>query len=201
MYNTLLLASSSASTKILLTEAKIPFKVIKQTADESEVDHSMPFEQLVIAIAQHKMNHAELPEGKEGDVIFVLTADTMGQDSNGVVHGKPKDRADAIVKIEGLTDPHTTATGFCLEKKLFKDGLWHTEKAIKKVVAANSCFLIPDNWIERYLEHSWGLKCSSAIAIEGYGEQFLDVVNGSYTTIKGLPMFQLRQALEEMGFY
>jgi septum formation protein len=201
MYPKLFLASGSASRKILLTEAKVPFEVIKQDADESEVDPSLPFEQLVLAIAQHKMKHAQLPEGKEGDVVVVLTADTMGHGTDGIVHGKPKDRDDAIAKIKGLTNPYTTATGFCLEKKEFKDGIWQTTKIIEQVVTARYSFLIPDNWIDRYLKNSWGAKCSGAIAIENYGEQFLDTINGSYTTVKGLPMFELRQALEEIGFY
>jgi predicted house-cleaning NTP pyrophosphatase (Maf/HAM1 superfamily) len=36
--------------------------------------------------------------------------------------------------------------------------------------------------------------------IEDFGENFLKSVNGSYTTILGLPMFELRRALKEIGF-
>ena len=75
--NTLLLASSSSSRKMLLDESQIPFKVIYQTADESQCDVGLPFQQLVEAIANHKMNHVIMPEGKEGDLAFVLTADTI----------------------------------------------------------------------------------------------------------------------------
>ena len=45
------------------------------------------------------------------------------------------------------------------------------------------------------------MQASNAIAIEGCGGQFLQWVRGSYTTIVGLPMFELREALEEIGFY
>ncbi len=201
MYSKLLLASSSKPRQALLEEAKIPFELIKQDADEHEVDQTLPLEKRVLAIAQHKMNHAQLPAGKEGDVVVVLTADTMGNGTDGVVHGKANDYDDAVAKVKGLTDPYITATGFCLEKKAFKDGQWSTIQKVEKVVSATYSFIIPDHWIERYLKYSWGLNASGSIAIENYGEQFLKTINGSYTTVKGLPMFELREALEEVGFF
>ena len=63
-------------------------------------------------------------------------------------------------------------------------------------------FVIPDEWIEIYLKHSLlALSASNAIAVEGYGAQFLTAVNGSYSAIVGLPMFELRQALSDVGFF
>lgn len=197
----LLLGSNSDSRKILLKNALIPFEEIGHTADESSVCPTLPFPENVLAIAQLKMSHVVLPKAEEGDIIFVLTADTMGENAEGKVHGKPKDRNDAIVKIKALTDEYCTATAFCLHKKIFKNGAWKIEQKIEKIVTARYTFIIPNNWIDRYLEHSWGLKASGAIAIEHYGEQFLERIDGSYTAVMGLPMYELREALEEIGFY
>jgi septum formation protein len=201
MQKKLLLGSNSDSRKILLKNALIPFQVVGHTADESSVCPTLPFPENILAIAQLKMEHVALPEGKEGDVVFVLTADTMGENAEGKVHGKPKDRNDAIAKIKALTDEYTTATAFCLHKKVCKNGTWQIEQKIEKIVTARYTFTIPNNWIDRYLKHSWGLKASGAIAIENYGEQFLERIDGSYTAVMGLPMFELREALEEIGFY
>ena len=70
------------------------------------------------------MHHVILPDGKEGDILFVLTVDTMGLDHNGVIHGKPKDRKDAVQKIKALSGKEaTSATAFCLHKKIWKNGV------------------------------------------------------------------------------
>ncbi len=199
--NKLLLGSSSKSRQMLLNEALIPFTMVGHTADEDKVDKSLPFKELLSEIARYKMDHVELPLGKEGDFIFVLTADSMGMDGNGVVHGKPKDKEDAIYKIKALEKESVTGTAFCLDKKIFKDGLWQKSQRIEKYVEARYKFTVSDAWLEKYLEHSWAMIASGAIAIELYGNQFLEYVDGSYSTIVGLPMYELREALETIGFY
>jgi len=202
MKQTLLLGSKSQSRQMLLKEAHIPFTLIKQDADETACDWGMPLAQLVENIASHKMNHAVLPTGsKDGDYCFVLTADTLSQDSTGVAQGKPTDRADALSKIKKAREGSRLCTAFCLERKTFNNGTWKTEQRIVKCVHAEYTFNIPDEWLDAYLEKSIGLSCSNAIAIEGYGAQFLQTVHGSYTTIVGLPMFEVRQALQELGFF
>ncbi|MBT3455721.1 hypothetical protein HN446_01525 [bacterium] len=198
----LLLASGSDSRKNLLEESGIPFKVITQNADESKCDWTLPIEQLVVEIARLKMEHAILPEAKEGDVCFVVTADTMGKDPEGKIHGKPVDRYDAIEKLKGLRNgPVVTVSAFCLNKNVFKDGKWKTIERKEVCSSAEHFFMVPDKWIDTYLEKSWGYKGSGAIAIEHFGEQFSKDIKGSYSTIRGLPLFELRETLEELGFY
>ena len=97
--HTLFLASSSEARKTLLEECKIPFEIVPQKADEASTDWTLPIEQLVLQITRLKMDNAVLPEGKEGDICFVLTADTLSQDKKGNVQGKPIDRYDAIDKL------------------------------------------------------------------------------------------------------
>jgi len=186
---------------MLLKEALIPFEVIGHSADEEKVDRALPFKELLKEIARYKMEHVTLLDGKEGDVVFVLTADSMGHDKDGVVHGKPKDREDALRKIKTLSEKSTTATAFCLDRKIFKEGRWHVDKRIERCVEAYYKFNIPAHWVDRYLEHSWALIASGAIAVELYGTQFLEWVEGSCSTIVGLPMFEVREALEEVGFF
>jgi septum formation protein len=200
--NQLYLGSKSASRQMLLRENRIPFSIVSQDADETQCDYGLPLDQLVAAIALHKMDHVILPPGKEdGDVCFVLTSDTLSQDKNGTVHGKPVDRADAISKIKSARDGSRLCTAFCLDKRVWRSGAWAVEKRITKCVTSEYLFFVPDAWIETYLDNSIGMQASNAIAIEGYGGQFLQWVRGSYTTIVGLPMFELREALEEIGFF
>ncbi len=138
---------------------------------------------------------------QEGDICFVLTADTLGQDTHGNIQGKPVDREDAIKKIKDGRKGSQLSTAFCLDKKMWKSGVWETEKRIERVVHAEYRFYVPDEWIETYLEKSFGLSASGAIAVEAFGAQFLEYVHGSYTAIVGLPMFELREELQNIGFF
>jgi len=201
MKNILLLGSKSKSRQMLLNEAQIPFILIDQYADEAQCDWGMPLQKVVESIALHKMEHLNLPEGKEGDYAFVLTADTLSQDSHGAVHGKPKDYIDAVKKIKRAQNGSRLCTAFCLDKRIFKDGKWHIEKRIQDSVRAKFLFEVPDHLIDDYLKHSIGLECSGAIAIEQYGLRYLKWVDGSYSAIVGLPIYQVRQALTELGFF
>lgn len=202
MSHILLLASKSASRKKLLEDAKIPFQCIDQDADETKCDWNLSLDKVVESIALYKMEHALIPEALMTGSCFVLTADTLSQDiQDGTIHGKPVDRADAIEKIKKARQGSYLCTAFCLDKKIKKGATWHTQERIVQVVSAEHYFDIPDQWIEKYLDNSLGLSASNAIAIEGYGEQFLKSVHGSYSTIVGLPMFELRQALEKLNFF
>jgi len=203
----LFLASQSPSRQMLLREAEIPFAPVPQDADEAVCDWNLPLKQLVLSIAQHKMSHVTLPDGQDGQVAFVLTADTLSQDMNGKVQGKPIDRQDAIAKIKSARDGSRLCTAFCLERCVWsrrspegEDG-WHVQERIERAVETSYRFVIPDEWIDIYLKCSPGLRASNAIAVEGYGGQFLQEVNGSYSTIVGLPMFELREALTELRFF
>ena len=197
----LYLASSSVSRQQLLKEANIPYSLLSQSADETVCDWSLPLKQVVLSISLHKMNHVILPSVQEGEEIYVLTADTLSQDADGQIEGKPIDREDAIRKIKKARNGTRLCTAFCLDKKRFKNGAWQVIKRIHRVVESEYIFMIPDAWIERYLDHSLGLTCSNAIAVELYGAQFLKEVKGSYSAIVGLPMFELREALTDLVFF
>ncbi len=200
--NILFLGSSSRSRQKLLDEVQIPYQVIGHSANEDLVPHASTLQETVLAIAQYKMNYISIPYGKENDICFILTADTMGSDTKGVIHGKPKNKIDAISKIKACRDGVlVTATGFCIEKRVFKNNRWIVEESFSDVVTSESIFIVPDNWIERYLDYSHGLVASGAVAIELYGGQFLKSVKGSYSSIIGLPLYEIRTALENLDFF
>lgn len=201
MKHTLLLGSKSFSRKKLLQDSKIPFSIVDQDADEAVCDWALPLQKIVESIALQKMAHVIMPRGTEGQIAFVLTADTLSQDLDGTINGKPVDRLDAIEKIKRARQGSRLSTAFCIERKIYKNNAWHTDKRIVQCVDAAYIFAIPDDWIDRYLENSIALNCANAIAIEEYGMQFLKMVDGSYSSIVGLPLFEVREALGELGFF
>jgi len=203
MAHILFLGSQSPSRQQLLREAQIQFQIVTQSADESACDWGLPWQQLVEQIALYKMEHAQLPDhAKDLSSCFVLTADTMGIDVDGVVHGKPVDTQDAIQKIKALRRGGKFGTAFCLDHKQYKEGQWYLKERIRQFVATSYEFDMPDSWIEKYFAVMPNyLQVSGAITVEGFGAQFLKSIDGSYTTILGLPMYELRVALQEIGFF
>lgn len=198
----LYLGSQSRSRQQLLQEAQIPFILVGQSADETACDWSLPLPQIVTHIARYKMDCLRMPVVQEESCAYVLTADTLSQNASGIVHGKPVDYDDAVKKIKEARDGiQTLCTAFCLDYKIFRDNVWHTQRRIERVVSASYEFIVPDAWIDIYLQKSFGLSASNAIAIEGFGGQFLKQISGSYTTIVGLPMYELREALESFDFF
>jgi len=200
--HTLLLGSKSPSRQMLLHEAQIPFTLVRQDADERQCGWALPLPQLVATIARHKMEHVVLPAGQHaGDVCFVLTADTLSQDRDGTIYGKPDDRADAVNKIKSARAGSRLSTAFCADRRVWDGRIWSVDARIEQVVNAEYTFALPDEWIDLYFEKSLGLNTAGAIAAEGFGAQFLRIVHGSYTTIIGLPMYEVREALQKLGFF
>jgi septum formation protein len=186
---------------MLLDDAKISYVLAVMDADETACDWSQPLRKVVESIALFKMEHVILPPGKsDNEICFVLTADTLSQDAHGTISGKPKDRDDAILKLKAARDGIVTGTAFCLEKKVWRNGKWQIDRKNLGYAQAEYEFLVPNDKIDVYLGHTNTLG-SQAIAVESYGAQFLKSVRGSYTAIVGLPLYELRVALEEMNFF
>lgn len=212
----LYLASQSRSRRLLLVQSRIPFIVINQTANEETYNAKLPFHEIVMHIARAKMEHAVIPQDhlnqsslqkatqhtyEKSDECFVLTADTLCADNDGVIYGKPVDWEDAKRMLLQWRSGCTVATAFCLDKKMYSDGQWHTKERIERCVTTRISFDIPDEWIDDYLEQTPSLTVAGAMAIEEYGALFVHSIEGSYTNIVGLPLFELRQALSKLGFF
>jgi len=202
---TLYLASESLARKELLGAAGIPFTLIAHSADESKADLGRPLEQVVTDLALLKMDHVVVPKGThEGEIVFVVTADTMtlkGGPGKHEILGKPKDRDDARRMIILSRQRSTTGTAFCVQKRIWLAGEW---KILEQQTGYGQAWIvidIPDEFINYYLDGISFLKVSGAIKVGGICEQFTKDFKGSFSAIKGLPMYELREALYSMGFY
>jgi|ERR1700733_2290904 len=198
--NILYLASKSSSRRKLLTQAQIPYALIEQNADETQCDWNLSLQEVVTAIARYKMEHCILPSGQEGEIIFVLTADTLGKETTGALSGKPADFADAIAKLKAANGVNYCGTAFCLDRKIYTNNGWHLQERIITYAQAEYEWYMPEGEMENYIAISGALDAAGAIKIE-YGAQYLKKVDGSYSAIVGLPMFELCAALKKIGFY
>ena len=198
--NKLYLASTSQSRQNILKVSKIPFELIKTLSDES-YDATLPIEQIVKNIAITKMELAVLPSvTKESDIIFVLCAVTLTVNKNSEILGKPTSYEDAVNKIKSVYGKSKTFTAFCLDKKIAKNGKWQTLSRHLEVVSGQVEIEIEEKNFKSYFENTPSLTCAGAICLEDFGMQFVKTINGSYTAILGLPIFEVRKALEKLEF-
>lgn len=203
--DTLLLASQSRGRRELLEQSGIAFRVIQQNADEDLVEKSESFHDYILAIAQHKMNHIELSENAVGgkNTIFVVTADSLTINlSKNTLYGKPKDKEDARQMLAQKRDTMVeVATACCVHKKVFNGVNWVSQDCREWVTTGRLEFFVPDNEVETYLEKvPEALHACGAGIVEGFGLNYVKSVQGSYTAITGLPLYELRQALQSMNF-
>lgn len=223
--NTLYLASQSKSRQRLLKDSGLAFKIASQNADEKAFDHNLPLQDLVTAIAISKMDHVVLPAGTENEICYVIAADTLGKNYLGQTCTKPKDKNEAIEMLKSYRKGAKTGTGFCIDRKIWRkpghfdelrinsasgeEGLssaWQIDKRIVGFASAEYIFDISDDEFERYFDLSLKagvhyLNVSGGVAIEEFGDQYLKSINGSYTAVVGLPMYEIRVALKDLGFF
>lgn len=209
--NRLFIASSSTSRHMLLRDAGFDFVVLSQNCDEHACSNSPDACTLVQELARAKMDHTQAPLPEQltkqelTSGIFVVTADSVVEDAQGNIHGKPVDHGDALKKINNLRSGVHVHTAFCLEKWLFDatQNIWL--KGIQSVVVHDKAFCVMDispEWAEWYLKHhSIAYRCAGAMAVEGIGGLFGKRIEGSYSTLIGLPLCRLREELAIRDFF
>lgn len=199
------MGSQSQSRRQLLNSVGIEYHLLAHNSDEQIEQATSNFNDYVAAIAQAKMDSLVLPTtgDVEKDYIFILTADTLIRtlDDQSIL-GKPRDSEHAYEMIAHLAKtPAEVVTGCCIKKMIKKESLWKVVEERCWATTTEVEFFIPENFRDYYFEHSpHALYACGAGIIEGVGQLFVRRVNGDYSSVLGLPLYELRQALSEMHF-
>ncbi|MFA5075422.1 MAG: Maf family protein [Candidatus Babeliales bacterium] len=202
----LYLGSKSSSRRKLIELADIKYILLEHESDECGVDLEKSFSAYVLSIAKHKMEKLILPDTKNfknKDHIFVLTADTLVRTINSKhVLTKPENLFDAKRMLALLREEQAKiATACCIEKKILQNNIWITEKQDCFVSFSIVDFCVPEDYVDLYFQKEpHALNAAGSAVIENYGLNFLKSINGSFTGILGLPLFEVRQVLQKLGF-
>lgn len=200
----LLLASQSVSRQTLLKHAGIPFESIPHDGQEKTVQFKGSFVDFVVSLAQEKMKNVQLPRVVQADRKnhFIVTADTLIRiKSSGVILGKPDDVEHARKMLRLMQhEVVEVLTGCCLQKrdcdnnaKILSEVAWATGAEVE--------FFVEDDFIDEYFKRMPIALCACGAGIvEGYGQCFLKSIQGSYSTVIGLPLYELREELKKMQF-
>ena len=120
---------------------------------------------------------------------IVIGADTVIRLGDRVI-GKPKDLEDAkhiLASLSGRT--HDVVTGVCV-RCISNDVLVRFEETTHVTFRVLS---VPG--IERYVKAVDVLDKAGAYAIQEYGEELIETIDGSFTNVIGLPVERLSETL------
>jgi septum formation protein len=181
----LILASSSAARRDLLSRAGYTFEVRPAAIDEPTTGYSDPrtFVQAVSWLKAAKV----APTVAEG---LVLAADTIGWIDGGPVL-KPDDEADARRILRQLGGrAHELWTGVTLWRRPDDIQVVWQERSLVHVTP------LDDAELERYLATRQWRNNSGAYAVLEEGDPYVSVVEGTVSNVIGLPMETLERVLK-----
>lgn len=121
----------------------------------------------------------------------VLGADTIVE-LNGVILGKPENRQHAEKMLQQLSGQkhtvHTSVAIVTVDKCLFDTS--STQVNFK---------VLQQREIERYLATGEADDKAGSYAIQGIAARFIKNINGSYSGVMGLPLYETAQLLKQCG--
>ncbi len=182
----LILASCSPRRKELLTLAGIPFETASPDVDETCY---LPVEQAVSELSARKA-HAV---AKQFPGRYILSADTLVS-IDGQKLGKPHDTDEAaymLRKLSGRT--HQVYTGVSV---LSPAGSIFTGTDRSDVTFCN----LTDDEIRSYILSGEPMDKAGAYALQGHASLWISRVEGSFSSVIGLPLFLVRCLLLQSGY-
>lgn len=180
------LASVSPRRRELLAQIGVPHTVVAAHVDESLLAGESPRE-YVARLARLK---ATTVRGR-GEALPVLAADTSVV-LDGIVYGKPADRAEGLAMLEALAGrTHEVLTAVALAN----------ERGVALRVNSSSVRFraIERAELEAYWETGEPRDKAGGYAIQGYGAVFVAGLSGSYSGVMGLPLDEAAELLRAAG--
>lgn len=182
------LASHSPRRRELLLQIGVHHTVVGTDIDETPRPEEAPAE-YVIRMALEKAR-AGRQATRQRRPLPVLGADTAVVVNQRIL-GKPRDRDDALAMLEQLSNTtHKVLTGVALI-----DQREETRLSVSRV----SFRPIPPREAAAYWESQDPLDKAGGYAIQGIGALFVSRLEGSFSGVMGLPLFETGELLQRAG--
>jgi septum formation protein len=194
----LVLGSASPRRREMISWLGVPFVV--RTADVDESTHAGEEPHAYLA----RVTLAKLDAVRAldlGPAAGVLVADTMVVAPDGplprAVLGKPADEAEAREMIERLAGAtHEVSTRFALAEAAREAPVAHVETVTARVRFR----AVSREEAEAYARTGEGKDKAGGYAVQGRAAAFVSAVEGSYTTVIGLPLSEVVVAMRALGW-
>jgi septum formation protein len=171
----LILASKSPQRRAILEQLRIPFDVVAPTFAEHGDDP-----------VEHAAGKARSIDGGDRSVLGVDTVVVCDR----VVLGKPATATDAERMLELLSGrTHDVVSGLCLRMPAW-------EELHREVTRVTFRMLTPRDIATYIAEGEWEGR-AGAYAIQGFGANLVERIDGDYLNVVGLPASLLVRLLAE----
>jgi len=185
---TILLASGSPRRRELLKQLAVNFEVIASDIDESLLEGELPRDYVLRlsrekALAGFVQNGGSLP-ALGSDTIVLL---------DGEILGKPETRKQAetmLKRLSGRTHEVYSGVALALGPHTVLDTLNITAVTFGDVPAA---------WIRNYCRSDEPMDKAGAYAVQGGTGQYIRRIDGSYSGVMGLPLYETAELLRRGG--
>lgn len=185
------LASQSSRRAELLTQIGVEFTQFSVDIDEAALQGECP-EALVarLALQKAKAGLAKLHEDR------LEQAPVLGSDTavlcRGKIMGKPVDKADGLAMLSLLSAyPHQVLTAVAL----VGEGYEECTTSVNQV----SFRALSEQEIEQYWETGEPVDKAGGYAVQGAAAVFIERLEGSYSSVMGLPLYETAQLLQQAG--
>jgi len=189
---TIILASASEQRKTFFEILGLPFRVIPADLDEN-LDNSLELHLAVEKLAMEKAKKVSSTLEKTKKT-WVLGADTVIS-LDGTVFGKPQDREHArkmLLSLQGQSHKVISAISLINEAKNVLDCCSNTS-----IVSFSPMTEDEINW---YLDTNEWKGAAGAYKIQGLASCFITNINGSYSSIVGLPLKEFYDILKRNSY-
>jgi septum formation protein len=181
------LASLSPRRCELLDQIQVHYQQIAVTVDETPRLNEIP---------QDYVSRLALAKAQAGHLALSTTAPILGADTiivyQGQLFGKPVDEEDAKHKLKKLSNScHQVMTAVAL--------VTDTHKRVKLNISQVFFAPLTEADIQAYIATGEPLDKAGAYAIQGLGGIFVKQIEGSYSSVMGLPLYETATLLAEIG--
>ncbi|RLA14863.1 MAG: hypothetical protein DRQ59_02410 [Gammaproteobacteria bacterium] len=184
------LASSSPRRAELLRQIGIEFETLEISIDESQVPAESA-EEYVCRMAETKARAGQKMASARARLLPVLAADTIVS-IDGSIIGKPDDAQDCCRMLAKLSArQHQVLSAVALSYA----GRLELKMSLNQVK-----FRALEDWeIEACCAQDEPFDKAGAYAIQGKAAIFIERIEGSYSSVMGLPLFETAALLGEAG--
>ena len=188
MTDQIFLASRSPRRRELLHQIGIRHRLVDVAVDESIRQCETPSAYVVrLALAKARAGAAKLAAGNRLPVLGADTAVVAG----GELLGKPADRGQALAMLQRLSgQTHEVLTAVALVAEQTESRLSSSQVSFRRIDRAEA---------EAYWDSDEPADKAGGYAIQGAGAIFVSHLQGSYSGVMGLPLFETAELLANAG--
>ncbi len=186
--HSILLASGSPRRRELLKQLAVNFEVAAADIDESLIEGETPREHVL------RLSRAKALAGftQSGGRLPVMGSDTIVL-LDGEILGKPQSRTGAenmLLRLSGRTHEVYSAVALVIKPEMVLDTLNITAVTFGEM---------PLTWIRQYCQGDEPMDKAGAYAVQGGTGQYIRRIEGSYSGVMGLPLFETAELLRRAG--